>query len=228
MGKITQENFEQNYVDPIELRQIDKFVCAEMGRQIHRYIKGMSGSIKIMEKFEEAISTLSVPEKEVAIARYIDLNRKAISGLDFEIVLARAIANYCDTYDYFVTMINDEHKMNFYLTRIKDKYIRFHKVIEHNGLFGIVDHENKTIISPKYEFLRTCYTYVDDLVTMPVIAQKNGKLGLILPDRKDTVVADFIFDDIQLRDEYPYFEGWIGDKKVYLDDSYYKQTVEKN
>ncbi len=42
MGKITQENFEQNYVDPIELRQIDKFVCAEMGRQIHRYIKGLS------------------------------------------------------------------------------------------------------------------------------------------------------------------------------------------
>ena len=228
MGKITQENFGQNYVDPIELRQIDKFVCAEMGRQIHRYIKGMSGSIKIMEKFEEAISTLSVPEKEVAIARYIDLNRKAISGLDFEIVLARAIANYCDTYDYFLTMINDEDKMNFYLARIKDKYIRFHKVIEHNGLFGIVDHENKTIISPKYEFLRTCYTYVDDLVTMPVIAQKNGKLGLILPDRKDTVVADFIFDDIQLRDEYPYFEGWIGDKKVYLDDSYYKQTIDKN
>ena len=228
MGKITQENFEHTYVDPIELRQIDKFVCAEMGRQIHRYIKGMSGSKKIMEKFEEAISTFSVPEKEIAIARYIDLNRKAISGLDFEIVLARAIANYCDTYDYFVTMINDEEKMDFYLKRIKDKYIRFHKVIEHNGLFGIVDHENKTIISPKYEFLRTCYTYVDDLVTMPVIAQKNGKLGLILPDRKDTVVADFVFDDIQLRDEYPYFEGWIGDKKVYLDESFYNQTLDKN
>ena len=228
MGKITQENFEHTYVDPIELRQIDKFVCAEMGRQIHRYIKGMSGSKKIMEKFEEAISTFSVPEKEVAIARYIDLNRKAISGLDFEIVLARAIANYCDTYDYFLTMINDKEKMDFYLKRIKDKYIRFHKVIEHNGLFGIVDHEGKTIISPNYEFLRTCYTYVDDLVTMPIIAQKNGKLGLILPDRKDTVVADFVFDDIQLRDEYPYFEGWIGDKKVYLDESFYNQTLDKN
>ena len=228
MGKITQENFEHTYVDPIELRQIDKFVCAEMGRQIHRYIKGMSGSKKIMEKFEEAISTFSVPEKEVAIARYIDLNRKAISGLDFEIVLARAIANYCDTYDYFMTMINDKEKMDFYLKRIKDKYIRFHKVIEHNGLFGIVDHEGKTIISPNYEFLRTCYTYVDDLVTMPIIAQKNGKLGLILPDRKDTVVADFVFDDIQLRDEYPYFEGWIGDKKVYLDESFYNQTLDKN
>ncbi len=228
MGKITQENFEHTYVDPIELRQIDKFVCAEMGRQIHRYIKGMSGSKKIMEKFEEAISTFSVPEKEVAIARYIDLNRKAISGLDFEIVLARSIANYCDTYDYFLTMINDKEKMDFYLKRIKDKYIRFHKVIEHNGLFGIVDHEGKTIISPNYEFLRTCYTYVDDLVTMPIIAQKNGKLGLILPDRKDTVVADFVFDDIQLRDEYPYFEGWIGDKKVYLDESFYNQTLDKN
>ena len=228
MGKITQENFEHTYVDPIELRQIDKFVCVEMGRQIHRYIKGMSGSKKIMEKFEEAISTFSVPEKEIAIARYIDLNRKAISGLDFEIVLARAIANYCDTYDYFVTMINDEEKMDFYLKRIKDKYIRFHKVIEHNGLFGIVDHEGKTIISPNYEFLRTCYTYVDDLVTMPIIAQKNGKLGLILPDRKDTVVADCLFDDIQLRDEYHNFEGWIGDKKVYLDESFYNQTLDKN
>ena len=63
---------------------------------------------------------------------------------------------------------------------------------------------------------------------MPVIAQKNGKLGLILPDRKDTVVADFVFDDIQLRDEYPYFEGWIGDKKVYLDESFYNQTLDKN
>ncbi len=228
MGKITQENFEQTYVDSIELRQIDKFVCTEMGRQIHRYIKGMSGTKKIMEKFEETLSTLTVPEKEIAISRYIDLNRKAISGLDFEIVLARAIANYCDTYDYMLTMLNDKEKMDFYLRRIKDKYIRFHKVIERNGLFGIVDHENKTLISPRYEFLRTCYTYVDDLVTMPVIAQKNGKLGLILPDRRETVVADFIFDDIQLRDEYPYFEGHIGNKKVYLDESYYKQTVEKN
>jgi hypothetical protein len=44
---------------------------------------------------------------------------------------------------------------------------------------------------------------------MPIIAQKNGKMGLILPDRKDTVVADFIYDDIYLRDEYPYFEASI-------------------
>jgi hypothetical protein len=66
-----------------------------------------------MEKFEEQLSTLSVAEKEEAIARYIDLNRKAISGLDFEIVLARSIANYCDTYDYFLTMINDKEKVDF-------------------------------------------------------------------------------------------------------------------
>ena len=51
---------------------------------------------------------------------------------------------------------------------------------------------------------------------MPIIAQKNGKLGLVLPDRKDTVVADFIYDDIQLRDEPPYFECFIGRKKVRL------------
>ena len=27
--------------DEIEVRQIDKFFCAEMGRQIHRYIKSL-------------------------------------------------------------------------------------------------------------------------------------------------------------------------------------------
>ena len=85
MEKITQENFNRIYVDSIEQRQIDHFVCKEMGRQIHRYIKGMSGRKCIMEKFEEALSTLTVAEKEEAIARYIDLNRKSISGLDFKL-----------------------------------------------------------------------------------------------------------------------------------------------
>ena len=32
-------------------------------------------------------------------------------------------------------------------------------------------------------------------------------MGLVLPDGKDTVVVDFIYDDISLRDEYPYFEA---------------------
>ena len=81
--KITQENFEDTYVDSIELERIDKFVCDEMARQIHRYIKAMKGSKAIMLKFEEQLATLSIPEKEKAIARYIDLNRKVLSGLDF-------------------------------------------------------------------------------------------------------------------------------------------------
>jgi len=217
MEKITQENFERTYTDSIEVKQIDHFVCKEMGRQIHRYIKGMSGRKCIMEKFEEALSTLTVPEKEEAIARYIDLNRKSISGLDFKIVLARAVANYCDTFDYMLTFINDKEKMSFYLERIKQKYIQFHSVFEENGKFGIRDHKGRTLVSPSYDFLRTCYTYVDDLVTMPIIAQKDGKMGLILPDGNDTVVADFVYDDIALRDEYPYFEAKTGKKKVLLD-----------
>ena len=32
MKQITLENFDAEYVDPIEERQIDKFVCDEMGR----------------------------------------------------------------------------------------------------------------------------------------------------------------------------------------------------
>ena len=44
MKRITAENFEELYVDKIELAEIDKFVCCEMSRQIHRYIKGMAST----------------------------------------------------------------------------------------------------------------------------------------------------------------------------------------
>ncbi len=215
---ITPENFDDVFIDEIEIRQIDKFVCGEMGRQIHRYIKGMRGTKTMMENFEKAISTLSVPEKEVAIARYIDLNRKVLSGLDFKIILARSIANYCDTFDYMLTMINDKRRMAFYLDRIKSKYVRYHVVYEENGKYGMKDYEGNVIVKPEYDFLRTCYVYVDDLVMMPVIAEKDGKVGLILPDGINTVVADFIYDDIYLRDEYPYFEAKKGRKKVLLNE----------
>ena len=53
---------------------------------------------------------------------------------------------------------------------------------------------------------------------MPVIAQKDGKMGLILPDGKDTVVADFLYDDISLRDDPPYFEARKGGTEGYIDD----------
>lgn len=215
---ITPENFDDVFIDEIEIRQIDKFVCAEMGRQIHRYIKGMRGTKTMMENFEKAISTLSVPEKEVAIARYIDLNRKVLSGLDFKIILARSIANYCDTFDYMLTMINDKRRMAFYLDRIKSKYVRFHEVYEENGKYGMKDYDGNVIVKPEYDFLRTCYVYVDDFVMMPIVAEKDGKLGLILPDGINTVVADFIYDNISLRDEYPYFEAKKGRKKVLLNE----------
>ena len=69
----TPESLIKDYADPIEQQEIDKFVCSEMGRQIHRYIKGMSGTKQAMLKFEERLASLSVPEKEKAIAKYIDL-----------------------------------------------------------------------------------------------------------------------------------------------------------
>lgn len=206
--KITQENFEDTYVDSIEMERIDKFVCDEMARQIHRYIKAMKGSKAIMLKFEEQLATLSVAEKEKAIARYIDLNRKVLSGLDLKIVLARAMANYSDTFAYLVELVNNKRKMVFYLNRMRDKYEQYHEVFEQDGHFGIKDHQGNVLISPRYDFLRTPYVYVDDLRTLPVIAQRDGRMGLILPDGKDTIVADFIYDDIMLRDEPPYFEAW--------------------
>lgn len=205
--KITQENFESTYEDAIEVERIDKFVCDEMARQIHRYIKAMKGSKQIMLKFEESIAGMSVAEKEEVIAKYIDLNRKAVSGLDFKIVLARAMANYCDTFAYLVHLVNDKRKMVFYLNRMKDKYLRFHEVYEQDGRFGMKDCKGRVLLHPQYDFLRTCYVYVDDLKSLPVIAQKDGKMGLVMPDGFDTVVVPFEYDDISLRDEYPYFEA---------------------
>ena len=204
------------WTDPIEERQIDKFVCDEVGRQIHRYIKAMSGSKNTMLKFEERLSSMTTQEKEHAIALYIDLNRKVLSGLDWKIVLTRAMANYCDTFSYMLQMVNDKRRWVYYLNRIKGKYIRFHEVYEENGKYGIKDADGNILLSAQYDFLRTPYVYVDDLRTMPIIAQKNGKMGLVLPDRKDTVVADFIYDNISLRDEPPYFEATCGEETTLL------------
>lgn len=218
MDKITQDNFEEKYVDSIEMQQIDKFVCDEISRQIHRYIKGMSGTKTMMEKFEAQLATFTVAQKEEAIARYIDLNRKALSGLDWKIVLARAVANYCDTFSYMLKLINDKRKMVFYLNRIKSKYIQYHEVIEENGKFGIRDHQGNILVQPVYDFLRTCYVYVDDLMMMPIIVQKEGKMGLVMPDGKDTIIAPFVYDDISLRDQYPYFEAIRGQEEGYIEN----------
>lgn len=210
-----QQQTIDNYIDPIELSEMDKFVCMEMGRQIHRYIKAMRGSVNMMYRFEDQLKTLSIPEREEAIARYIDLNRKVVSGLDFRMIVARAMANYCDSYDYLDSMLHNERKFESYMKRVYKKYIQFHEVFEENGKFGIRDHKGRILVHPLYDFLRTSYVYVDDLRTMPVIAQRDGRMGLVLPDGKDTVEAPFIYDGISLRDEPPYFEA-IKDGKTIL------------
>ena len=211
-----QNNIIHNFADPVEERQIRHFACKEMGRQIHRYIKGMRGSKAQMLRFEDSLENLSLEEREKAIALYLDLNRKALKGLDMKMVLVRSVANYSDTFEYLVTLVNDKRKMVKYLNLIREIYIQYHEVIERKGKFGILDHRGRTLVEPKYEFLRTCYVYVDDLRTMPLIAQLDGKLGLILPDGKDTIVAPFIYDSITLRDEPPYFEAKKGSKKILL------------
>lgn len=192
--------------DEIEVRQIDKFFCAEMGRQIHRYIKAMHGSLAMMEKFELRLHQLDIPEREEAIARYIDLNRKVVASLDWRMLLARSIANYCDSYPYFFSMLSDESTLKFYIKRMKEKYIRYHQIFEKDGKFGIKYHEGNILLNALYDFLRTPYVYVDYMTAMPIIADKNGKMGLVLPDGNDTIVVPFEYDDISLRDSEPWFE----------------------
>ena len=192
--------------DEIEVRQIDKFFCDEMGRQVHRYIKAMHGSLAMLEKFEARLRQLTIPERQEVLARYIDLNRKVVKDLDWRMLVARAMANFCDSYSYFSEVMHDENTMAFYVPRMKEKYIRLHEVFEENGKYGIKDHEGRVLLSASYDFLRTPYVYVDDLLTMPVIAEKSGKMGLVFPDYEDTVVMPFEYDDISLRDEEPWFE----------------------
>ena len=47
-------------------------------------------------------------------------------------------------------------------------------------------------------------------------AQKDGKMGLILPDGHNTIVAEFIYDDISLREEAPFFEAVKGEETFLL------------
>lgn len=217
--EINQENFDIKYNDPVEHRQIRHFVCKEMERQIHRYIKAMHGSKSHLLRFEEHLKDFSLEQKEQAIARYFDLNRKAANGLDLKIILARAMANYTDTYFYLLQLLHDEAKFKRYLELIKETYCQRHEVIECEGKFGILDHHGRVLVSPQYDFLRTCYVYVDDLITIPIIAQKDGKMGLIAPDGHDTVVVPFIYDDISLRDEPPYFRARLGGCTYFLDSN---------
>ena len=207
MTQITQDNFDKEYQDIIEMERIDKFVSDEMDRQMHRYIKAYHGSKDVMDKFIQRLKGMTVEQKEESIAAYIDLNRKAVSGLDLQMVLVRAMANYCDTFFYFRKMLSDRSKFDFYLKRIREKYIRLHEVFEQDGKFGIRGCKGDILVQPNYDFLRRVFTNVDDGRMIPIIAQKNGKMGLILPDGKETVVADFVYDDISLRDEFPYFEA---------------------
>lgn len=60
----TPESLIKEYADPIEQQEIDKFIRAEMGRQIHRYIKGMSGTKQAMIKFEENWQVFQFPRKK--------------------------------------------------------------------------------------------------------------------------------------------------------------------
>ena len=207
---------EKFFRDDIEVGAVDKFFCSEMRRQIHRYIKAMHGSRSSLEKFEENLHNLDIPQRERALAQYIDLNRQVVDMLDWRQLVARSFANYCDSYDYFKEMVTDLDTIDFYVQRMKEKYLRFHKVFEENGKFGIRNHDGDVVLSASYDFLRTPYVYVDDMRTMPVIAEKDGKMGLVYPDGKDTIMAPFIYDDIELREEEPWFVCKCGKKTTLL------------
>lgn len=213
---ITPENFDKEYVDTVEEHQIDKFVLDEFIRQIHRYIKAMHGTKTFMDDFTSHLRALPFDDCQKAVTAYIDMNRKVLDGLDLKIVLARAICNYCDTFQYMLEMMRDKRKLIYYYQRMKRSYIRFHKVIEENGKYGIADCDGNVILQPQYDFVRTCFALVDNVSGIPVIAEKDGHVGIVLADGHDTVLVPFEYDNISLRNEPPYFEGEKNGKKTLL------------
>ena len=60
-----------------------------------------------------------------------------------KMVLVRSIANYSDTFEYLLTLVNDKRKMANYLELLKETYIQYHQVVEKDGKFGIVDYRGK-------------------------------------------------------------------------------------
>ena len=64
MKKLNHEDFDEKYVDTIEVNEIDKFVCREMIRQVHRYIKAMKGSKLVMDQFTAYIDSLDLEGKQ--------------------------------------------------------------------------------------------------------------------------------------------------------------------
>ena len=49
----TPEALIKEYADPIEQQEIDKFVCAEMGRQIHLVLV----NLKVLQKWEKELKS---------------------------------------------------------------------------------------------------------------------------------------------------------------------------
>ena len=140
--------------------------------------------------------------------RVSDYDRAAPNGTGH----IKAGLNYAMSLHAIVEAHEQGYAENMYLdsatrTKVEETGGANFLFVTKDGKFGMKDHQGNILLSPTYDFLRTCYIYNDDLSIMPVIAEKNGKMGLVMPDGNDTVVADFLYDEICLRDEYPYFEA---------------------
>ena len=79
---------------------------------------------------------------------------------------------------------------------ICDNYDWMDYVVEENGCDKLVNIKDEVLVPPIYESLGECCGRVNKK-DFPVSAMRDGLWGLVLPDGKGTVVANFEFDTIE-------------------------------
>ena len=79
---------------------------------------------------------------------------------------------------------------------ICDNYDWMDYIVEENGCEKLVNIKDEVLVPPLYEHLGECCGRVNKK-DFPVSAMRDGLWGLVLPDGKGTVVANFEFDTIE-------------------------------
>ncbi|MCF0207519.1 MAG: hypothetical protein HUK15_08830, partial [Bacteroidales bacterium] len=93
----------------------------------------------------------------------------------------------------------ETYRIAFY--SLCDNYDWMDYVVAEGDCEKLVNIKDEVIVPPIYERLDCCENMVNDKKT-PVVAYKNGKCGLVLPDGKGTQVSDFDYDCIERADRF--------------------------
>ena len=84
------------------------------------------------------------------------------------------------------------------------EYDVFTSVYEEGGKMGVKDAAGEILVPAIFDDI--AYTYSDSLRGFIVPVVKDGKMALVKPDGKGTMVSDFIYDSVQFHDGFFFLE----------------------